>query len=507
MNAGAAGGVLPRTWTRPTSTSRRSPTTFYEKVTFARLDAVLETLEYLRDSTDVWFEITTLLIPGHNDSDAEIAPECAWFAEHLGPGRAAALHGVPPGLQDARRAAHAAGDAAPGPADRPASTACGTSTPATCTTRTGRPRTARAAARPVVVRDWYDMLRLPARRRRSRARGCGTTLPGRFDGPVGTWGAPPPAGDRSRRSTSAVVTAASGRRRWPGAFYPADPAVSSPTSVDALLDAVRRAGRRRARAAAYVVPHAGYRYSGATAAHVYARLRRHADRDRPGRPARPGAPRAAGGLRRAGGGRLAHPARARSPIDAGAIARLVRDGHVAARRRPARAGALAGGAAAVPAAGAASPDVPVPTCRSRSATSSVDDVAGHAGRRRGARAPSCCAAPTCRTTSTRRRPTRRTPVPSGRCWSWRPSGSGRATPAACSPCAAWWLGRHGGPAAAPAAPAHLGRGHRRPVAGGRLRRVRLRAPGGRRGSRVDRMLSGSRRPGRRRAPARPRPTR
>src|SRR3954469_10256093 len=58
--------------------------TFYEKVTFARLDAVLETLEYLR-TTDVWFEVTTLLIPDHNDSDGEIAAECAWFAEHLGP--------------------------------------------------------------------------------------------------------------------------------------------------------------------------------------------------------------------------------------------------------------------------------------------------------------------------------------------------------------------------------------------------------------------------------------
>jgi pyruvate-formate lyase-activating enzyme len=46
---------------------------------------VLDTLVYLRHETDVWFEITTLLIPGHNDSDAEIAEECAWLAEHLGP--------------------------------------------------------------------------------------------------------------------------------------------------------------------------------------------------------------------------------------------------------------------------------------------------------------------------------------------------------------------------------------------------------------------------------------
>ena len=39
---------------------------------------------YLRRQTEVWFEITTLLIPGHNDSDAEIDTECAWLADNLG---------------------------------------------------------------------------------------------------------------------------------------------------------------------------------------------------------------------------------------------------------------------------------------------------------------------------------------------------------------------------------------------------------------------------------------
>src|SRR5690606_13526948 len=58
---------------------------FYEKVTFARLGAVLDTLRFLRHETDVWFEITTLLIPGHNDSDAEIAQQCAWLMDNLGP--------------------------------------------------------------------------------------------------------------------------------------------------------------------------------------------------------------------------------------------------------------------------------------------------------------------------------------------------------------------------------------------------------------------------------------
>jgi AmmeMemoRadiSam system protein B len=59
-----------------------------------------------------------------------------------------------------------------------------------------------------------------------------------------------------------------------GAFYPADPAVLAST-VDKLLDAVD-VPDDDVLARGYVVPHAGYRYSGPTAAHVYARLRRHA---------------------------------------------------------------------------------------------------------------------------------------------------------------------------------------------------------------------------------------
>jgi AmmeMemoRadiSam system protein B len=57
-----------------------------------------------------------------------------------------------------------------------------------------------------------------------------------------------------------------------GQFYPADP-VALGNLVDALLDAVP-ATDVLGPAAGYVVPHAGYRYSGATAAHAYADLRR-----------------------------------------------------------------------------------------------------------------------------------------------------------------------------------------------------------------------------------------
>jgi len=58
---------------------------FYFRLTGAHLAPVLETLEYLVKETDVWTEITTLLIPGKNDSDAEIAAESDWIMKHLGP--------------------------------------------------------------------------------------------------------------------------------------------------------------------------------------------------------------------------------------------------------------------------------------------------------------------------------------------------------------------------------------------------------------------------------------
>ncbi|NRF69334.1 AmmeMemoRadiSam system radical SAM enzyme [Aquincola sp. S2] len=58
---------------------------FYFQQTGAHLAPVLETLEYIHHETDCWLEITTLLIPGLNDSDDEIEAESRWVLEHLGP--------------------------------------------------------------------------------------------------------------------------------------------------------------------------------------------------------------------------------------------------------------------------------------------------------------------------------------------------------------------------------------------------------------------------------------
>jgi pyruvate formate lyase activating enzyme len=58
---------------------------FYVKLTGSHLAPVLDTLKYLKHETGVWFEITTLLIPGKNDGDAELEAECTWIARELGP--------------------------------------------------------------------------------------------------------------------------------------------------------------------------------------------------------------------------------------------------------------------------------------------------------------------------------------------------------------------------------------------------------------------------------------
>ncbi len=58
---------------------------FYHRLCGGHLDAVLDTLLYLKHETEVWFEITTLLIPGENDSDGEIDALSRWVVASLGP--------------------------------------------------------------------------------------------------------------------------------------------------------------------------------------------------------------------------------------------------------------------------------------------------------------------------------------------------------------------------------------------------------------------------------------
>jgi pyruvate formate lyase activating enzyme len=160
---------------------------FYRKVCVGHLREVLDTLVYLRYETDVWFEITTLLIPGRNDTNAEIKAECAWVRDNLGadvPMHFTAFHpdykmrdvpATPPAtLVRARQIAIGEGlrfvytgnvhDVEGGTTSCPG---CG------------------AAA---VVRDWYSMRRY-ALTDDGCCQGCGAQLPGVYEGPVGRWGA------------------------------------------------------------------------------------------------------------------------------------------------------------------------------------------------------------------------------------------------------------------------------------------------------------------------------
>ena len=58
---------------------------FYYKICGAHLAPVLDTLEYIRHETDTWLELTTLLIPGENDSRQELDEMTRWVVDHLGP--------------------------------------------------------------------------------------------------------------------------------------------------------------------------------------------------------------------------------------------------------------------------------------------------------------------------------------------------------------------------------------------------------------------------------------
>jgi pyruvate formate lyase activating enzyme len=142
-------------------------------------------LDYLR-GTDVWLEITTLLIPGQNDGDDELRRQCDWLLEHLGtdvPLHFSAFHPdfkmrdiphtPPETLSRARRIALDAGlrFVYTGNVHDP----------------DGQTTRCPGCARPVVVRDWYD-LRAYHLTDDGHCVHCGTRLPGVFDGPAGDWG-------------------------------------------------------------------------------------------------------------------------------------------------------------------------------------------------------------------------------------------------------------------------------------------------------------------------------
>jgi pyruvate formate lyase activating enzyme len=158
---------------------------FYRKVTASSLEPVKDTLRYLVHETNVWTEITTLLIPGHNDSDAELTQLAEWVARDLGvdvPIHFSAFHpdykmmDIPPTpistLRRARSIALAAGL-------RYVYTG-------NVHDREGDATLCPGCKTAVIERDWYEIL--GAKLDRSSCAACGTAIAGRFGDTVGSFG-------------------------------------------------------------------------------------------------------------------------------------------------------------------------------------------------------------------------------------------------------------------------------------------------------------------------------
>ncbi len=160
---------------------------FYKKICGGELQPVLDTLEYLAHETDVWIELTTLLIPGENDSEAEIDEMTRWVVETLGPDvpmHFTAFHPdfkmtdrpptPPETLSRARRVALENGVryAYTGNVVDPegGSTYC------------------HECGELLIGRDWYQLSTWNLDHD-GKCLECGAQCAGHFDGPPGTWGA------------------------------------------------------------------------------------------------------------------------------------------------------------------------------------------------------------------------------------------------------------------------------------------------------------------------------
>ena len=159
---------------------------FYQELCAARLAPVLDTLVYLRHETEVWLEITTLIIPGRNDSDGELDAMTRWIVTELGPDvpvHFTAFHpdyrmlDVPPTppatLARARRIALANGI-------RYAYTG-------NVHDRAGQSTACHGCGEVVIERDWYELgaYRVTAE---GRCASCDARVPGVFAERRGHWG-------------------------------------------------------------------------------------------------------------------------------------------------------------------------------------------------------------------------------------------------------------------------------------------------------------------------------
>jgi pyruvate formate lyase activating enzyme len=159
---------------------------FYHHVCGAHLRDVLDTLEYLVHETEVWVEITNLLIPGKNDSDEEIDTMTRWIVANLGPDVPLHFTAFHPDfkMMDVERTP-------PATLTRARSIALANGVHYAYTgnvhDREGGSTMCRECGALLIERDWYR-LGTYALTDDGRCRVCDARLPGRFDGPAGTWG-------------------------------------------------------------------------------------------------------------------------------------------------------------------------------------------------------------------------------------------------------------------------------------------------------------------------------
>ena len=159
---------------------------FYRRICGAALAPVLDTLRYLKHETNVWFEITTLLIPGENDSDRELNQLSSWVMENLGadvPLHFTAFHpdwkmrGIPatPPATLSRARTIARGN--------------GLNYVYTGNVHDLEGGTTRCVncGQTLVSRDWYQ-LKTWAMDAGGRCANCGHSCPGVFESSPGTWG-------------------------------------------------------------------------------------------------------------------------------------------------------------------------------------------------------------------------------------------------------------------------------------------------------------------------------
>lgn len=160
--------------------------TFYREQCGGDLRTVLETLAYIRTETDVWLELTTLLIPGLNDSDSELEAMTRWVYKELGPDvpmHFTAFHPAhhmtdrpatpPETLTRARDIAAANGIRYPYTGN--VSDLCGQNT------------VCHRCGALLIERCWYQ-LGIWNLDREGRCTACGTKCAGIFDAAPGTWG-------------------------------------------------------------------------------------------------------------------------------------------------------------------------------------------------------------------------------------------------------------------------------------------------------------------------------